>query len=207
MLDGYIKLNSGIIEKLEKRRQDNTKDYPAEYNSLGELSNYMAHLRLGFIVGNIGKYPESILDVGYGNGDFLKCCSNIIKQCYGYEISEYPTPKNCIKLKHIDSSFYEVITFFDSLEHFEDLGFVKNLNCKYLCISVPWCHYPSDDWFKNWKHIKPNEHFWHFDKDSLITFMNENNYRFVCGTNLEDLIRKPSSDLPNILTCMFEKIN
>jgi hypothetical protein len=42
----------------------------------------------------------------------------------------------------------------------EDIEFVKDLKCHYVCISLPWCHYFSDEWFETWKHRKPNEHLW-----------------------------------------------
>ena len=46
----------------------------------------------------------------------------------------------------------------------EGLEFVKKLKCKYILISVPCCHYYSDDWFKNWKHRRPDEHIFHFNE-------------------------------------------
>lgn len=207
MINGYKILESGVIEKLEKNTFIYDKKYSQKYDSYGELSNYISYLRIGFIFGALGKYPDSILDVGYGNGSFLKCCSNIIKNCYGYDISDYPVPEKCYKVQNIKDFAYDVITFFDSLEHFQDPTFIKNLNCNFLCVSIPWCHYMGDDdWFKNWKHLRPEEHFWHFDKNSLIKFMAENNYEYILGGNLEDLIRKPDKDRENILTCIFKKI-
>ena len=66
------------------------------------------------------------------------------------------------------NQFYDIITFYDSLEHFEEIEFVKKLKCNYICISVPNCHYKNDEWFRNWKHRKPNEHLWHFNSKSHI---------------------------------------
>ena len=99
---------------------------------------------------------------------------------------------------------YDVITFFDSLEHFEDIEFVKDLKCRVVCISVPYCHNKSDEWFENWKHRRPNEHLWHFDKDSLVKFMERMGFVLCSYSNLEDTIRKnPDQEEPNILTCIF----
>ena len=66
----------------------------------------------------------------------MKVCKDIIPNCYGYDISTYPIPEGVVCFSFKDK-FYEVITFFDSLEHFEDIEFVKDLKCSYVCVSVP----------------------------------------------------------------------
>ena len=90
---------------------------------------------------------------------------------------------------------------------FEDIEFVKDLKCRAVCISVPHCHYTSDEWFEKWKHRRPDEHLWHFDKDSLVNFMERMGYIMVSCSNLEDTIRKnPPQEETNILTCVFKKL-
>ena len=103
---------------------------------------------------------------------------------------------------------FKVITFFDSLEHFEDISFVRNLNCEYVVISLPECHQHvmGDEWFENWKHRKPDEHLWHFSRQSLKKFMQEQGYYCVTYNNVEDVVRKPNDKLPNIITGIFKKI-
>ena len=204
MLDGYKKHINGIIEKLDKKQFNYSDEYSGKYNDYGELTNYISYLRLGFICGAVGRYPESILDVGYGNGSFLKCCSERISNCYGFDVSPYPVPGNCQKVQSIIDRYYDVVTFFDSLEHIEDISIVSKLDCSYVCISIPWCHNYSDDWLKNWKHLRPEEHFWHFDKFSLISFMESCGFSYMCGLDLEDIIRK-ADEKNNILTCIFKK--
>jgi hypothetical protein len=165
----------------------------------------MSYLRYGYLVGVLGRIPESIVDVGYGNGAFLKVCSKNNTKCYGFDVSDYPLPNSCEKLYNLDS-FFDVITFFDSLEHFDDISFVKDLKCNYICISVPECHYFSDDWFATWKHRRPNEHIWHFNKESLDNFMKDSGFALVSYTNIEDTIRKNNEEYSNILTCVYKKI-
>ena len=206
----YEKLPSGVIH--QKKYFDKIKEYnleySAKYDKYGELGRNLGFLRLGFLLSSIGKIPKSILDVGYGNGDFLKAASKTIDNCYGTDITRGPLPdsvkylnwENAIKEK------YDVITFFDSLEHFENINFVKNLNCDYVFITVPWCHYNSEEWFYNWKHRRPDEHLWHFNKESLINFFEEQGYSVVnCGVPFEDTIRKDERYNPNILTGVFKK--
>ena len=206
MLDNYSKNVDGVVYQVDKNHIGYDKEYVnTRYVKYGELPTYMGYLRLGNIIGSIGGVPESILDVGYGDGSFLKVCENIVPKCYGYDISTYPIPEGCTQVSDFKDKFYEVITFFDSLEHFEDIEFVKDLKCSYICISVPECHYPDDEWFKNWKHRRPNEHLWHFNHGSLVKFMYRMGYILLSGSNIEDTIRKNNKEESNILTCIFAK--
>jgi ubiquinone/menaquinone biosynthesis C-methylase UbiE len=81
----------------------------------------MSYLRLGHLIGTLGFVPKSILDIGYGNGDFLVACKNIIPKCYGSDISEYPIPNGCKFIEDPSSKIVDVATFYDSLEHFPNL--------------------------------------------------------------------------------------
>ena len=125
--------------------------------------------------------------------------------CFGYDITGYDIPEGCEFIKDWVNLNVDVITFFDVLEHFEDPYMIKDLNAKYVILSFPWCHYISDEWFENWKHRKPNEHLWHFNKESLVNFMSEVGYDVINVTNVEDIIRKNNLEYSNILTGVFKK--
>jgi len=204
MLPNYNCDNNGVIFQQTKVPTKYDKTYVIDrYDSYGELSNYMGYLRLGYIVGALGRIPESILDVGYGNGAFLKVCTNIISECYGNDVSGYNLPPSCSFISEITSKHFDVITFFDSLEHFEDISIVGELKCNYLVISVPWCHYYNDSWFENWKHRRPNEHLFHFNENSLVKFMSEHKFDLLSFSHIEDTIRK--GEQRNILSAIFQK--
>lgn len=206
MLKNYTILSNGVIKQLNVVPKKYDEKYIIDsYDSYGELGKRMSYLRYGFILGTLGFIPKSILDVGYGNGDFLSICKETISDCYGYDVSGYKIPKGCTFINNLEINV-DVITFFDSLEHFEDINFVKNLNVKYVVISVPWCHNFSDEWLLNWKHLRPNEHIYHFSKNALIDFMLENGYTCINSINVEDIIRKNVSENENILTAIFKKL-
>ena len=207
MIENYNVNQDGIVYQVNKNPIDYGTEYiKNSYANYGELPTYMAYLRLGYIIGTLSRVPKSILDVGYGDGSFLKVCNNIIPKCYGYDVSSYPVPEGCEVVSSMTKNFYDVITFFDSLEHFEDIEFVKDLQCSVVCISVPHCHYNDDEWFENWKHRRPDEHLWHFKKESLVKFMNRMGYVLASYSNVEDTIRKNSQQKEtNILTCVFKK--
>jgi len=205
MLNNYIKDKLGVIHQVESKTYDYNLDYVNNsYNTYGDLPKLISYLRLGNIIGSMGKYPKSILDVGYGNGDFLKLCSEVIPKCYGNDISGYPIPENCEFVDNIFQKEYDVITFFDVLEHFDDINIVSKLRCNYLVVSVPWCHYFSDEWFENWKHRREDIHLHHFNDVALVNFMRFHNFKCISLTNVEDIIRKPIDDNSNILTGVFK---
>lgn len=207
MLNNYNVNQDGIVYQVETNPIEYNPNYiQTSYSTYGQLPTYMAYLRLGNIIGALGRVPTSILDVGYGDGSFLKVCNDIIPECYGYDISTYPVPDGCKIASSMTEDSYDVITFFDSLEHLENIEFVKDLKCQAVCITVPHCHNINDEWFENWKHRKPNEHLWHFNYKSLTLFMERMGFVLVSSNNIEDTIRKhPTQEQTNILTSIFKK--
>ena len=206
MLENYTTDDNGVIVQIKKNIISYDENYVLQrYDTYGHLNLCISNLRLGNIIGSIGKIPNSILDIGYGNGSFLKSAKTIIPNCFGHDTSGYTIPEDCVFVEDIFSRHFNVVTFFDSLEHYEDIYFVNNINCDFVCISLPWCHYFSDEWFESWKHRRPNEHIWHFNEKSLIKFMDNQGYQVINITNIEDSIRKSAFDYQNILTGIFSK--
>jgi hypothetical protein len=207
-IDNYIKLENGIIKQKNVDKIEYNYDYSNKYNNYGEKANYLSYLRLGVLLGSINKIPNSILDVGYGNGAFLNAAKNIITNCSGSDISGFPLPDDISIENSIFEKHFDVICFFDSLEHFDDINIIDKLKCDYVFISVPWCHYLSDELFMNWYHRRPNEHLWHFNDESLVNFFKENGFECIYKSNFEDTIRKNSAcnGYPNILSAVFKKL-
>lgn len=198
---------SGICKQLNPIPVKYDYEYvQTRYNSYGELGPRIAYLRLGFLLGALPEIPNSILDVGYGNGDFLKACSNIIQNVSGsdippsYPIAPIPTVDN------IFEGTYDVVCFFDSLEHFIDPYLIKDLKTKYVFITLPQFHPDLGyEWFVNWRHRRPNEHLWYFSDKGLINFFQSIGYSLVKLSAFEDTIRKNTEqNLPNILGGLFK---
>jgi len=207
MLTGYTKNDLGVIEQTDKNFSVayDLSYVQSRYDTYGEQGRNMAHLRLGYIIGAMSRVPASVLDVGYGNGDFLRVCRELISDVNGNDISQYPLPEGCNFVADIHSRHFDVVCFFDSLEHFTNIDFVQNLDANYVVVSLPWCHYLNDEWFTNWKHRRPGEHFWHFNDSTLPAFMKSQGYECISLTSIEDLIRKPKDGLPNILSAVFKR--
>tara|TARA_R100001510_G_C7634268_1_gene192704 strand:- start:574 stop:1206 length:633 start_codon:yes stop_codon:yes gene_type:complete len=209
MLNNYTKMENGVIYQSDKKI---TMNYDQDYiksSYAEEAMKNISYLRYGYLAGYLANQGFdsvkglSVLDVGYGFGHFLKVCSDAGMKSYGHEVNGHDISKFAAQ-GNIDWD-YDVITFFDSLEHFEDITFVKHLKCKHLLISLPWCHYPSDEWFENWKHRKYGEHIWHFSKEALCNFLEESGFRVNIISSFEDSLRTPVDNLPNVLSVVAEK--
>jgi len=218
MLDNY-EISSGVIHqmKIEKIKYDYNYINVYNQNDYLKTQNLLNGLRIGFIktissMANFG--PNSILDIGYGNGSFLKSCEGFIRDRYGYDISNIEPPEGVKKIEKI-TDYFDIVTFWDSLEHIEDLSFISNLNCKYIYITVPYNHYfdldqnNRENWFmKEYKHRKPNEHLHHFSPEGLNNLMANLGYKILLTSNIEDIVRKPNpiNKLQNTFTSCYTKL-
>ena len=202
MLENYYIDEYGILHQKETLPFD--KDYGAERNGYGEKSNYLSYLRLGFIMAAIRLVRvDSLLDIGFGNGDFLNASTNFAKNTYGFDLNYKYLPYTA-KRGRLDC-FYDVVTMFDSLEHFNDLNIIFDLKCNYLILSVPNCKKPWDDeWLLDWKHLRPNEHLHHMNFISLMSFVSKG-YAYITHSYFEDIIRV-GEEKENILTVCLRKI-
>ncbi len=206
MLDNYDRNDEGLIYQINPTPITYDHEYVASrYDTYGELNGMMSHLRLGYIVGALGRRPESICDVGYGNGAFLKACRNAIPDRYGFDVTDYPVPQGVRFTKNWLDLEVDVLTFFDVLEHFEDPYVLRQCRAENVVISLPWCHYESDEWFDRWKHRRPNEHLWHFDLHGMTNFARVCGFKLADFSDVEDIIRRPETDRPNILTVLLKR--
>lgn len=173
------------------------------YESYGVKTRGMAALRLGFMAKTIlSEY--CFCDVGYGNGQFLELINDFGFRTYGLDISGYPIPKGSEKAGSITEPF-DVLTFFDSLEHFPSLDFLAEVKAVHICVTAPECHWKSTSKeFMNWKHRRPGEHIHHFNRYSLAKLMKSHGYMQMMVDNIEDAIRGEGPDgLSNTFTAIY----
>jgi hypothetical protein len=141
----------------------------------------------------------TILDYGCGLGHFVSAARQIGFDAWGFDIGGVEPEANC----------WDAVTFFDSLEHLTDpADTIKTLSPRIVFISLPECHKPGDpEWFLSWKHRKPGEHLWHWNRWGLDNFMELLNYQPVMHCWFEDEFR-PRYDpaLPNILTACYRRV-
>jgi Golgi nucleoside diphosphatase len=154
---------------------------------------------------NFGDSFKDILDFGYGSGDFLRVMRKLGWNIFGYDVHSLNLGIKNLTQEEILNKDWNVVTFFDSLEHLENFDFIKKLSKKTdnFIISVPATPFDFPINKNPWKHYKPGEHLHYFSPESLqILFENFNLKKFVC---LEDVIRgKLQNNSANINTYHFE---
>lgn len=194
----------------------NVKYVRERYDAYGIKTRAMSCLRLGFIASRLPwSQVRTVLDVGYGNGDFLRMVASSGKGAFGTDVSGYPIEDPNVELVPADwlSQDVSLLTMFDVLEHFPDLNFLAKLRAKWVVISAPWCHWqPGEPGFAEWKHRRPGEHLHHFNPKSLRLLMESVGYQKVCRDddwNIEDGLRGPvvveGEERENIFTSIFAR--
>lgn len=191
--------------------------YDANYCATYDTEAYrtgnenLQNLRLAFIIGAFGAIPESLCDVGFGNGAFLKKAKSMIPKLYGKDVSGVEIEG----VEMVDNyPVCDVITFHDVLEHIHDLSFLSFLMCDMVVVSCPCCHayFKTEfieeeiEWFTSWKHKKPNEHVHHLNLLTLEALMKKHHFKKVAVSFHEDLVRTPVDGRANILTMAFKRI-
>lgn len=207
----YVEDHNGVIKQLYPVRYP----YDAKYVSTYDTPAYQARakalqlIRMGFVQSFMIDRPVmALLDVGYGNGAFLKEAKNTFALCYGYDVTGLPVPDGCTQLRTMYDERVDVVTFWDVLEHFPDLTFLGYMQhvTDLIVVSLPWCHVNAGknfDWFVDWKHRKPNEHLHHFNSDSLKKTFKQFGWDCLGITNIEDAVRTPVDQNKNILSAAF----
>ena len=130
----------------------------------------MSDLRWNFIQAALDLQSASrVLDVGYGNGAFLKRAEaagmsifgiDLHTEDFGVPVVGFDTPQD-----------YDLVCFFDSLEHLPDFAPIFGLNAHHVIVSIP--NTPSFIQTKPecWRHFKPGEHLHYFSRTSLDMLM------------------------------------
>ena len=163
-----------VLHQIEHELFVYTEEYIKAYKNLRMYE--LSELRWNYITKVIGRNPLSVLDFGYGNGDFLKYAKEQgVKELYGYDISPVDPPEGVFRIRDVGIGFWDCIMLFDSLEHTEDIG--KTIKAfaphNFMIITVPWCRNYSgkpelakrftNEWFEHrYKNKKNDEHIWHF---------------------------------------------
>ena len=110
-----------------------------------------------------------VLDVGYGNGAFLKHAHTAGMKIHGIDIHS-----ENFGIPHVGFDtplVFDLICFFDSLEHFPDFSPIFKLRSRNIIVSIP--NTPSFVLSRPqaWRHFKPGEHLHYFSHKSLDALM------------------------------------
>jgi hypothetical protein len=202
--DGYeICKETGALKSISR---EITAHYDHAY--VERYENYpqaeLSRIRAEIVMKHAGQF-ENICDVGFGTGAFLSEIGhrNPMATLHGFDVSPYRPPHFVRIEPDWQEKEWDVVTFFDSLEHFVDLPKVR---AKVVVVSVPWFDcVAGEKWFAQWKHRRPGEHLWHFTSLSLSRVFQRMGMREVYAGNPEDAIRIGDGKRPNILTMAFAR--
>ena len=143
-------------------------DYAHQYDS--RPVKEMSSLRWDFIQSYLSLTQGShVLDVGYGNGAFLKRARGAGMAISGIDLhtEDFGIPVVDLKTR----LQFDLICFFDSLEHFPALAPLLSLCSRHVVVSIPETPGFVLEQPKRWRHYKPGEHLHYFSHGSLDAFM------------------------------------
>lgn len=207
---GYVVDNMGVVRQdpLVISQKYDTEYVHDRYDIKPEKVHAMSMLRAGYIIGTLGYVPKKVLDIGYGNGDFLSVMRDYGSECYGHDISGYPLPDGCqaVDWAGVLSGIWSVVCMFDSFEHMPRVDFIGALRTSVIVITVPWFHGElGADWFASWKHRRSGEHVRAFSPDALLNLMESHDYTCIRRMSIEDGIRGKLNGIENTFTAIYIK--
>ena len=168
-----------------------------------ETTPLMSHLRLG-IVTAVAHGPK-LLDVGYGNGDFIKAACKAGFDGFGNDVhgADYGVKEIDLHADMLAQTKWDVVTFFDSIEHITTFEVIRDLGRRThtIIVSIPRkpSYFPCE---LDWRHYRPGEHLHYFSTFSLQKLFAPKWIRGI--SHAEDVIRGKLRDgRPNIDTVIL----
>lgn len=174
--DDLIYFNGIAVQKDKTKSIPYDEDYFERY--VGYEGTSIAILLNESRVAITEKYCKGpLLDIGIGSGEFIKS-SNL--KVYGFDIN--PLGVKWLKSRDLYINPYENKMpicgwiFWDSLEHFAEPQDILTLvePGEHVFISIPIFH--DILLVKEWKHYRPNEHFYYFTTYGLIDYMKQSGF-------------------------------
>jgi SAM-dependent methyltransferase len=110
-----------------------------------------------------------ILDIGYGNGSFLKHARRHGMEIYGLDVhgEDFGVPT----VAYDTPLAFDLVCFFDSLEHLPEFAALFALRAAHVIVSLPAVPAFLPETPRRWRHYKPGEHLHYFSTESLDILM------------------------------------
>lgn len=177
------------------------KEYLTSY--VGRPTLELSWVRLAFLW--LYAQEGRILDIGYGDGEFIKQASRAGFFSLGYDA--HAEDIGVPVVKDLQPGVFDIVTMFDSFEHMPDLNEPFKAAPRMFVVTVPWLpEGVTDESIKAWRHYKPNEHLHYFTDKSLRAIFSRHGYGSVESKNIEDIIRKNPQVTPNTMTYIFRRV-
>jgi methyltransferase family protein len=221
---GFIKCEScGLIAAKDRRTTVSyNSDYVADRYDKYPTTEKMSQLRARLVQCVIDLYETlpagkqlmdcnspRLLDVGYGNGSFIRRMVHRGWDAYGHDVN--PTIYDGVRTADLpvrplaSDERYKAISFFDALEHFEELNKVRYVadNTDWIFLSFP--NAPEDYPLRAaaWKHYRPGEHHFAFrvpTLEKLFSYERHTAKAIYVGSPEDSIRGKRADGEANILT-------
>lgn len=123
-----------------------------------------------------------VVDVGIGGGRFVADAKRDTVR--GHDVNVRAISWLQSRGQLWDRCPIEVMTFWDSIEHIEDMAGILRLAENFVFISTPI--YPSEAAVRSSKHYKPGEHYWYFTRQGLTSLMQVYGFKLVAMNHMEE---------------------
>jgi len=138
----------------------------------------LSRFRKRFVLENFGE-PDNLCDVGIGSGQFVETI-----KCKGFDINPYARKwleeHGNFADPYVDD--FSALTFWDVLEHIENPSHLLKKTEK-VFLSIP-IHRDVDACLAS-KHLRPDEHLWHFTEAGLEFFMSMFGFKLTAKSDEE----------------------
>ena len=145
----YKKNVWGGFSQINPQRFTYNEEYNATYDTVRytESARRLNEIRWETLVNALGYVPEAILDIGYGNASFLRYATEQMRQehaafwAHGFDIAPGYNPQPGELWERVESYRqykYDVVCFWDSLEHMVHMDILQELKTQAVAISMPY---------------------------------------------------------------------
>lgn len=167
---GYLKSNGYAY----------SEDYWETYQKYGAgtIGEKLTNFRAEFVGKHFSDFSK-VCDVGIGSGQFVKHVGS-----KGYDINPFARDWLEKNGSYADPYLqkFDALIFWDVLEHFDDPSQILETTDR-VFLSAP-IHANLDACYAS-KHLKPNEHIWHFTNDGMIFFMKHHGFELIDSSDGE----------------------
>lgn len=126
----------------------------------------------------------ALLDYGCASGAFHIASRNGYAT-YGYDINPH------CGFSEIPNRKIDILTMWDSFEHVPDpVGLIKSFDPEWIFLSTPNLESVCGD-IRKWKHYRPYEHIYYFDRYSLSVILDSIGYEIIEENFEEGALRDP----------------
>lgn len=130
-----------------------------------------------------------VLDVGIGDGAFLRAAEDELPRLRLRGCDINPAAIRYLEahgqLGSIELT-YDVVTFWDSLEHFRDPRIPLRAAGRFALVSLPV--FPDSSAALRSKHFRPDEHFWYFSPRGFVAFAEGQGFQVVDQLETENYL-------------------